>query len=390
MQIQPFFDPETFTLTYVVFDRASRDAVVIDPVLDYDVLSSKTLTRSLEQVATFVRERELRVHYVLETHAHADHLSGSQWLKQRFDAKIAIGARIREVQETFKGALDLPHLAIDGSQFDQLLSDGDTLDAGALRVEVIATPGHTPACVSFKIDDAVFTGDALFLPDYGTGRCDFPRGSADALYDSIAQRLYTLPDATRVYVGHDYQPGGREVAWETTIGRSKQDNLQLKATTTKAEFVAMRTARDRTLKAPRLLYPSVQINIDAGRMPPKQANGQRYLRTPIGEAPDEPFADVDPMFVSVNRDQVMLIDVREPQEFTGELGHVPGARLVPMTQLRDASAAWDHDAEIILVCRSGGRSAQAATELAKRGFRHLYNLRGGMIAWNAAELPVER
>ncbi|HEY5928249.1 MAG TPA: MBL fold metallo-hydrolase [Kofleriaceae bacterium] len=389
MQIHPFFDPDTFTLTYVVFDLASRDAVVIDPVLDYDVLASKTSTKSLEQVAAFVRERELRVHYVLETHAHADHLSGSQWLKEHFSAKIAIGERIREVQETFKDVLDLPHLSTDGSQFDRLLKDGDVVEAGTLRIEVIATPGHTPACVTYKIGDVLFTGDALFMHDYGTGRADFPRGSADALYDSVAKRLYTLPDTMRVHPGHDYQPGGREVAWETTIGRSKQENPQLKATTTKPEFVAMRSARDRTLKAPRLLYPSVQINIDAGRLPPKHANGRRYLITPLSEAPEEPFADVDSSFVTANRDHVALVDVREPQEFTGELGHVPGARLVPLTKLMDASAEWDRDAEIVLVCRSGGRSAWAAIELAKRGFRHLYNLRGGMLAWNEARLPVE-
>jgi glyoxylase-like metal-dependent hydrolase (beta-lactamase superfamily II)/rhodanese-related sulfurtransferase len=390
MQIQPFFDPGTFTLTYVVFDLDSRDAVVIDPVLDYDVVSSKTSTKSLEQVAAFIRERELRVHYVLETHAHADHLSGSQWLKQHFDAKIAIGERIREVQETFKDVLDLSYLMTDGSQFDRLLADGEVVEAGTLRIDVIATPGHTPACVTYKVGDALFTGDALFMHDYGTGRCDFPRGSAEALYDSVAQRLYTLPDTMRVYPGHDYQPGGREVAWETTIGRSKQDNPQLRATTTRSEFVGMRTARDRTLAAPRLLYPSVQINIDAGHLPPKHANGRRYLTTPISEAPEEPFADVDPTFVTANRDHVALVDVREPQEFSGELGHVPGAQLVPLTRLLDASTEWDREAQIVLVCRSGGRSARAAADLAKRGFRHLYNLRGGMLAWNAAHLPVER
>jgi glyoxylase-like metal-dependent hydrolase (beta-lactamase superfamily II)/rhodanese-related sulfurtransferase len=389
MQIQAFYDDQTSTLTYVVFDPASHDAVVIDPVLDYDVLASTTATSSLEKVADFARDRELRLHYVLETHAHADHLSGSQWLKERFGARIAIGERIREVQETFKDVLDLAHLATDGSQFDRLLQDGDVIEAGTLRIEVIATPGHTPACVTYRIGDALFTGDALFMHDYGTGRCDFPRGSADALYDSVARRLYTLPDSMRVYPAHDYQPGGRAVAWETTIGRSKQENPQLCATTTREEFVAMRTARDRTLKQPRLLYPSVQVNIDGGRLPPKRANGRRYLTTPIGEAPQEPFAEVDPSFVTANR-HVALVDVREPQEFTGDLGHVPGARLVPLASLLDAAADWDREAEIVLVCRSGGRSAHAATTLAKQGFRHLYNLRGGMVAWNEARLPVER
>jgi glyoxylase-like metal-dependent hydrolase (beta-lactamase superfamily II)/rhodanese-related sulfurtransferase len=389
MQIQPFFDPATSTLTYVVFDPASLDAIVIDPVLDYDVLSSSTSTTSLEQVAGFARDRELHVHYVLETHAHADHLSGSQWLRQRFDAKVAIGERIREVQDTFKRVLDLSHLKTDGSQFDRLLADGEVIEAGTLRIEVIATPGHTPACVTYRIEDALFTGDALFMHDYGTGRCDFPRGSAEAMYESIANRLYTLPDELRVFPGHDYQPNGREVAWETTIGRSKRDNPQLSARTTKAEFVAMRVARDRTLQAPRLLYPSVQVNVDAGRLPRAHTNGKRYLTIPISAPAHEPFADVDPTFVEANRDHVALVDVREPAELSGELGHIPGARSVPLGRLLDASADWDRDDEIVLVCRSGGRSARAATELARRGFRHLYNLRGGMLAWNEARLPVE-
>ncbi|HEY0988744.1 MAG TPA: MBL fold metallo-hydrolase [Kofleriaceae bacterium] len=390
MNIQAFFDPDTFTLTYVVFDPAGRDAVVIDPVLDYDVLASRTSTRSVDRIAAFVRERELRVHYVLETHAHADHLSGSQWLKQHLGAKVAVGERIREVQATFRDALDLPELATDGSQFDRLLADGEVVTAGTLRIETIATPGHTPACVTYRIGDALFTGDALFMHDYGTGRCDFPRGSAEALYDSV-MRLYALPDATRVFPGHDYQPNGRTVAWETTIGRSKRENPQLRATTSKAEFVALRTARDRTLQAPRLLYPSVQINLDAGRLPRPHANGARYLTIPISEAPEvQPFVDVDPAFVTAHRGSVALVDVREPDEFTGELGHVPGAELVPLATLPDAAACWNPEREVVLVCRSGGRSARAAIALAGRGFRHLYNLRGGMLAWNDARLPVER
>ncbi|HEX7843657.1 MAG TPA: MBL fold metallo-hydrolase [Kofleriaceae bacterium] len=294
MEIQAFFDPDTSTLTYAVFDAGSRDAVVIDPVLDYDALASRTRARSLERIANFVRERELRVHWVLETHAHADHLSGSQWLKQHFDARIAIGQRIREVQQTFRDALDLSYLAADGSQFDRLLADGEILTCGTLGIEVIATPGHTPACVTYRIGDALFTGDALFMHDYGTGRCDFPRGSAETLYDSITTRLYALPDAMRVYPGHDYQPGGRPVAWETTIGRSRRENPQLCADTPKAAFVAMRTARDRTLPPPRLLYPSVQINADAGRLPPPHRNGARYLTIPISAAADEPLVEVDP------------------------------------------------------------------------------------------------
>jgi len=390
MEIQAFFDPDTYTLTYVVFDPATRDAVVIDPVLDYDVLASRTSTKQLDKLVAFLRERELQVHYALETHAHADHLTGSQWLKDHLGAAVAIGRRITEVQETFKEVLDLPHLAVDGSQFDRLLSDGELLEAGTLRIETIATPGHTPACVTYKIGDALFTGDALFMHDYGTGRCDFPRGSAEALYESLS-KLYALPDDTRVFPGHDYQPNGREVAWETTIGKSKTENPQMRATTSKAEFVAMRTGRDNTLRAPRLLYPSVQINIDAGRMPPRHGNGKTYLHIPISETPVvERFADVDPAFVHAHRAEVDLVDVRAPQEFRGELGHVPGSRSVPLDVLLDTATTWDPDREIVLVCRSGARSAQAATVLAKRGFRNLYNLKGGMVAWNRARLPVER
>lgn len=282
MQIETLFDPATSTLTYVVFDARSRDAVVIDPVLDYDPLSSSTSTRSLEKLEAFLKRRDLRLHYVLETHAHADHMSGSQYLKRRFGAKVGIGARIREVQRVFRDVLDLPDsFAIDGSQFDRLFEDGEKIVAGTLELEVIATPGHTPACVTYRIEDAIFTGDALFIEDGGTGRCDFPAGSAHDLYTSVHERLYALPDATRVLVGHDYQPNGRELRSETTIGVEKAKNVQLRAGTTRDEFVEMRNARDATLSAPRLLYPSVQVNVGAGLLPEPHANGRRYLRVPL-------------------------------------------------------------------------------------------------------------
>lgn len=282
MKIETFHDPATFTLTYVAYDPNSRDAVVIDPVLDYDPLSSSTSTASLERLDAFLRKEALRVHYVLETHAHADHLSGSQWLKRRYHAKVGVGARITEVQSTFKDVFDLdPAFAVDGSQFDRLFQDGEKVRAGTLEIDVIATPGHTPACVSYEIGDAVFTGDALFIEDYGTGRCDFPKGSADALYTSVHERLYALPDSTRVFVGHDYQPNGRELRAETTIGKSKEGNVQLRAATTRGEFVEMRRARDATLSAPRLLYPSVQVNVNAGRLPRSHENGRRYLVIPL-------------------------------------------------------------------------------------------------------------
>jgi glyoxylase-like metal-dependent hydrolase (beta-lactamase superfamily II) len=281
MNIETFFDPATFTLTYVVFDAKTRDAVVIDPVLDYDLLSSTTSTASIARVEDFLKRAQLKLHYVLETHAHADHLSGSQYLKRRFGAKVAIGAAIVDVQKVFAGVFDLAEIPTDGSQFDRLLADGERVEAGALKLGVLATPGHTPACLSFTVDDAVFTGDALFIEDYGTGRCDFPKGSADALYTSVHERLYALPDATRVFVGHDYQPNNRALRWETTIGASKESNIQLRASTSRADFVKQRNARDATLAPPRLLFPSVQVNIDAGRLPRPHANGKRYLTIPL-------------------------------------------------------------------------------------------------------------
>lgn len=281
--IETFYDSDTYTLTYLVYDPSSKDAVVIDPVLDYDPLASKTSTTSAEKLAAFVDAKGLKLHWILETHAHADHLSSSAWLKTKYpSAKVAIGERIRDVQAVFRGVFDMPEsFAIDGSQFDELLADREVLQAGSLEIETIATPGHTPACVTFRIGDALFTGDALFMEDYGTGRCDFPKGSAEDLYVSIHDKLYAFPDATRVFVGHDYQPEGRILKWETTIGASKERNVQLRASTSREEFVARRQARDAKLRAPRLLYPSVQVNIDAGRLPEAAANGIRYLRVPL-------------------------------------------------------------------------------------------------------------
>lgn len=282
MEIKAFFDQATYTLTYVVWDPESRDAVIIDPVLDYDPLASQTSTTSTDEVVRFVRQQDLSVHYVLETHAHADHLSGSQVLKQQLGAKIAIGEHITKVQETFKKLFDLPaSFPTDGSQFDRLLRDGETVEAGALELRVLHTPGHTPACVSYHVGDAVFSGDALFMDDYGTGRCDFPAGSAEDLYRSVHDKLYALPDETRVFVGHDYQPGGREVKYETTIGASKDHNPQLTAGTTKEQFVKFRNERDAKLAPPRLIYQSVQVNADAGRLPEEHANGIRYINLPL-------------------------------------------------------------------------------------------------------------
>ncbi|MEW5741676.1 MAG: MBL fold metallo-hydrolase [Myxococcota bacterium] len=282
MQVHPLFDERTNTLTYVVYDDVTKDAVIIDPVLDFDPAGGKLWTETLDKTAAFVTEKGLKVHYVLETHAHADHLSGSQWLKSRFGARVAIGRRITEVQEVFRDVFHLgPDFPVDGRQFDVLLDDGQVLKAGSLEFQALATPGHTPACMSFVVDDAVFTGDALFLDDIGVGRCDFPKGDAGALYDSVTKKLWSLPDATRVYTGHDYPPAGRTWQAMTTVGESKRKNVQLNVEVTRAQFIEKRTARDRTLSPPRLLLPSIQVNIDAGKLPPPEKNGVRYLKIPL-------------------------------------------------------------------------------------------------------------
>ena len=281
-QIEAFYDPTSHNITYVVFDTDTRDAIIIDPVLDYNPVGSQTSLAFIDKVFAYVEAEKLKVNWVLETHAHADHFSAAQLLKDRLGAKLAIGKNITLVQQTFKGFFDLPDtFATDGSQFDKLLSDGEVFQAGSLHLEAIATPGHTPACMSYKIGNDVFVGDALFMPDYGTGRCDFPKGSAEDMYTSVQEKLYTMPDDTRIFVGHDYQPTGRKPAWESTIGESKRSNPQIRAETTREEFVAFRSARDATLAAPKLLFQSVQVNIDGGRLPKASANGMRYLTLPL-------------------------------------------------------------------------------------------------------------
>jgi glyoxylase-like metal-dependent hydrolase (beta-lactamase superfamily II) len=282
--VKSLYDDATATVTYVVFDEATRDAVVIDPVLDYDPASSKVSMESVDLLEALIREHKLVPHYCLETHAHADHLSGAQELKKRFPGMlIAIGERITQVQNVFKKVYNLPeHFIPNGSQFDLLLKEGERLRSGSIDVEVLFTPGHTPACASYLIGDAVFTGDAIFMPDTGTGRCDFPAGSSEMLYRSISEKLFKLPDSTRVFVGHDYKGAGtREARWETSIGEQKRANIQLRAETSKEDYVKMRDARDATLSAPRLLLPSLQVNIDGGRLPEPEPNGTSYLKIPI-------------------------------------------------------------------------------------------------------------
>jgi glyoxylase-like metal-dependent hydrolase (beta-lactamase superfamily II) len=282
MQIKHFFNDATSTLTYVVFDEKSKDAVIIDPVLDFDPASGKIEDKSALQLMNFIKAGNLKIHYILETHAHADHLSSSHLIKQFLPgSKLAIGERIIEVQKIFKKIFNLARLKTDGSQFDALLEDGQTLQAGILRVDVIPTPGHTPACISYKIGDSIFVGDALFMPDYGTGRCDFPGGSARKLFHSIQKNIYTLPEETKIHIGHDYQPNGRDLVFQTTVAESKKNNIHLKEETTEEEFIHFREERDKTLRAPHLLLPSLQVNISAGHLPEKESNGISYLKLPL-------------------------------------------------------------------------------------------------------------
>ncbi len=279
--VKDFFDPDTYTLTYVVSDDQTKDAIIIDSVLDYDPASGALNFHSAQQVEKYVEDQKLKVTGLVETHAHADHLSAAQYLKKKYpQAKLAIGKNITKVQNVFKKIFGLEHLLLDGSQFDLLIEEDRPYHFGSIELKAIFTPGHTPACSSYLIGDSLFTGDTIFMPDYGTGRCDFPAGSSADLWESI-QKIYQLPNETKIYVGHDYQPDGREVKFQTTVGEEKEKNIQLRAGTSKEEFVAFRDKRDAGLAAPRLLLPSVQVNIDAGHLPPKDAEGRRFLKIPL-------------------------------------------------------------------------------------------------------------
>lgn len=283
-ELKSFFDSDTYTLTYIVFDPATKDGVIIDPVLNYDQGASAISHESVDELMSFINEKKLNIHYILETHAHADHLTGAMALKEKLpNVKIAIGKNITKVQEVFSGIFNLKDLDTNGAQFDLLLDENTKLQAGSIVIQMFFTPGHTPACSSYLIEDRLFVGDALFMPDFGTGRCDFPEGSAEDLYHSIHEKLYKLPDETRVYTCHDYQPNGRELKYESTIKEQKENNVQLKASTSKKDFVHFRTERDKTLSAPKLLLPSIQINIDGGHLPKMEGNGSRYIKIPIRE-----------------------------------------------------------------------------------------------------------
>ncbi len=279
--VQGFFDPATWTVTYVVYEKPGSACAIIDSVLDYDPKSGRTKTHSADRVIDFVKAENLAVHWILETHAHADHLSAAPYLRKHLGGKIAIGGNITAVQGVFKKIFNLePEFQLDGSQFDYLIQDGVPFPIGNLTAEAMSVPGHTPACMAYKVGDAVFVGDTLFMPDVGTARCDFPGGDAHALYRSV-RKLLGLPPETRMFMCHDYPPEGRDVRFETTVGEQKAHNIHIHDGVSEDEFVAMRTKRDATLDMPTLILPSVQVNIRAGQMPPADDNGVSYLKIPV-------------------------------------------------------------------------------------------------------------
>ncbi len=281
-EIKAFFDQATNTLTYVVKDPASTAAAVIDSVLDFDYASGRTDTRSADAVIDHIRDQGLDLKWVLESHVHADHLSAAPYIQERLGGKIGIGDQITLVQDTFgKIFNEGTEFQRDGSQFDKLFREGDRFEIGGLKGRVLHTPGHTPACLTYVIGDTAFVGDTLFMPDFGTARCDFPGGSAEDLYNSI-QKILTLPDETRVFVGHDYKaPGREEFAWETTVGEQRALNIHIGADKPLEEFVALRQARDATLAMPRLIIPSLQVNMRGGKMPPADEKGDTFLKVPV-------------------------------------------------------------------------------------------------------------
>ena len=281
MQIEPFFDEVTNTVSYLVLDRTTNVCAIVDSVLDYDPKAGRTSTRSAERIVARVRELGAQVEWILETHVHADHLSAAPWIRQQLGGRLAIGANIVTVQnvfgELFNAGSDFRR---DGSQFDRLFTDGDTFTIGTLRAQALHTPGHTPACMSYLIEDAAFVGDTLFMPDYGTARCDFPGGNARTLYRSI-RKLLSLPPETRLFMCHDYLPDGRAAKWESTVAEQRAQNIHVHDGVAEDDFVAMRNARDATLDMPVLILPSVQVNMRAGHLPEPEDNGTRYLKIPI-------------------------------------------------------------------------------------------------------------
>ena len=279
--VKAFFDQGTWTFTYVVYEKPNTPCVVIDSVLNYDPKSGRTKTKSADEVIAFVKEQGLTVDWILETHAHADHLSAAPYIQKHLGGKIAIGSHIQDVQKVFKGIFNLEsEFPTNGSQFDYLIEEGQDIYAGNLTIHPLFVPGHTPACMAYAIGNAIFVGDTIFMPDVGTARCDFPGGNAKTLYQSV-QKILSYPDDTRLFMCHDYPPTDRPIAYETTVGEEKRKNIHVHEGVTEAQFLEMRNQRDQTLEMPVLILPSIQVNIRAGHPPPAEANGKTYLKIPF-------------------------------------------------------------------------------------------------------------
>jgi glyoxylase-like metal-dependent hydrolase (beta-lactamase superfamily II) len=281
LSVTAFFDEATFTVTYVAADPGSAQAAIIDPVLDFDPASGRTSTASADKVVDFVRTNDLSVGWILETHVHADHLTAAPYLKEKLGGRIAIGKNVAAVQDTFKSVFNIEDLATDGTQFDHLFEDGDEFRVGSIAGSIIGTPGHTPACITYVVGDAAFVGDTLFMPDFGTARTDFPGGDAGDLYDSI-QKILALPEDTRLFMCHDYKaPGRDEFRWETSVAEQRDTNVHIHRKVSREEFVTMRESRDAELGMPKLILPSIQVNVRAGHLPDAESNGVRYLKIPL-------------------------------------------------------------------------------------------------------------
>ena len=279
--VKGFFDPDTWTVTYVVYEKPGSPCLIIDSVLNYDHKSGRTKTKSADEVIEFVKANNLTVEWILETHAHADHVSAAPYLKSKIGGKIAIGDHISVVQNVFKKVFNLEEtFPVDGSQFDALLKDGEEFQFGNLSFQSLFVPGHTPACMAYQVGDAIFVGDTMFMPDVGTARCDFPGGDAHTLYKSM-KKILSFPDETRLFMCHDYPPNGRSVNYETTVAEQKKSNIHMHDGISEEEFVDMRSKRDATLEMPVLILPSIQMNIRAGATPPKECNGISYLKIPL-------------------------------------------------------------------------------------------------------------
>jgi glyoxylase-like metal-dependent hydrolase (beta-lactamase superfamily II) len=278
--VKAFFDPQTWTYTYLVYESKGSPCIVIDSVLNYDPKSGRTKTHSADEVISFIKDNQLQLKWILETHAHADHLTAAPYIQEKLGGKIAIGDHITTVQKVFKGVFNLGDVAVDGSQFDALIKEGEAIQFGNLSFKALYVPGHTPACMAYEIGNSIFVGDTLFMPDVGTARCDFPGGSASNLYRSI-QSILKYPPSTKLYMCHDYPPNGRSPEYQSTVADQKKSNIHVHDGVTEEQFVAMRTKRDASLEMPVLILPSIQVNIRAGHMPKPEGNGTAYLKIPL-------------------------------------------------------------------------------------------------------------